>query len=105
MTIIGKWKPFWSSRPDSKFSGNIDNISEYTNSGEYIQEYPPLKKGEPPLKVTMKCQYYDGKVRHFMKGGIVADFIYDIDGNDILTISNRRGDVWKLERVVNRTSK
>ena len=99
MSIIGKWKTFWSSRPDSDFSHNT-YVCEYTKTGQYIQEYPPFK-GDDPVVVTLKCQYFDGKVRHFMKEGKIVDFDYSIDDDDILTVINPRGDIWKLGRVLN----
>ena len=97
MKIIGKWQAFWTTRPESDFSKKY--ISEYTSSGEYIQEYPPLKEGGEILRPVTKCQYDEGKVTHFMKGGNAVEFTYKIDESDILTITNPRGDVWKLKRV------
>ncbi len=64
-----------------------------------MQEYPPFEEGGEVLRPVIKCQYDEGKVTHLMKGVRAVEFIYNIDENDVLTITNPWGDVWKLERV------
>jgi hypothetical protein len=97
-SILGKWKPFWTNIPDTNYDNN-KYICEYTRSGQYIQECAPFEAGGEPLKLVLKCEYYDGRVQHFLNGGRTIDFTYEINEVDVLTLTNQRGDSWKFKRV------